>query len=341
LQLGDLVATIDVSDGERDFVLPPSRGERKHSVRIPHESEAIGHEQQVRTFQAAQPEHGADRAAEDEAGKAGLHGAGELIGLAAGSATLLTALAFYFGWTLTNARASYFGIDPSTLGFTTGDYVLRSADALYVPLGAIVLTVLAGVAIHSAFRNGLSDRLSQSAIRSVALACGAVGLVLLSLGIVAVFRPLPFPTHYLFAPLSPALGAVLIAYAIYLVRGPLSPVPVVLIGALLILSAFWATSRYADALGRGRAQDLAESLERRPRVVVYTSKRLQLDLPGVTETALDRPDSAYAFRYEGLRLLVHAGDKYFLLPETWSQEDGVAVVLSDTDDLRVEFRPGT
>lgn len=321
---------------------PPSHGDRKHSVRIPLESEAVGDEQEVRTFQAAQLEHCAVRAAEAEAGaKAGLRSAGQLIGLAAGSATLLTALAVYFGWTLTNARASYFGIDPSTLGFTTGDYVLRSADALYVPLGAIVLTILAAVSIHSVFRNGLANRLSQSAITRVALACGAVGLVLLSLGIAAVFRPLPFPTHYLFAPLSPALGAALLAYAIYLLRGPLSPVPVVLIGALVILSAFWATSRYADALGRGRAQDLAESLERRPSVGLYTSERLQLDLPGVTETAFDRPDSAYAFRYEGLRLLVHAGDKYFLLPETWSREEGVAVVLSDTDDLRVEFRPGT
>ena len=325
--------------------MPPlTHGERERSVRVPLESEPVGDEQHVRTFQAAGPEHGAEDPVGAEplsaGAKASLHSARELIGLAAGSATLLTALAFYFGWTLTNARASYFGIDPSTLGFTTTDYLLRSADALFVPLGAIIFTVLAGVAIHSMVRNSLHVRLTRTGVTRAAWVCGAVGFVLLGLGIAAVFRPLPFPTHYLVAPLSPALGAVLLAYAIYLVHGPLSPVPIVLIAALVILSTFWAASKYADALGRGRAQQLAASLETRPSVVVYSNERLQLDLPGVTETALDRRDSAYAFRYEGLRLLVRGGDKYFLLTETWSQKDGVAIVLPDTDELRVEFRSG-
>ena len=322
---------------------PASDGERERPIRVPVENEPGGDDEHVRTFQAVGPEGRAEEPAEaqpDKAGRATLHGARELIGLAAGSATFLTALAFYFGWTLTNARASYFGIDPSTLGFTTTDYVLRSADAMFVPLGAIIFTALAGVAIHSVVRIRLRDRLSRTALTRAAWVCGAVGLVLLGLGIAAVFRPLPFPTHYLFAPLSPALGAGLLAYAVYLVHGPLSPAPIVLVGALVILSAFWAASEYADALGRGRAERLAASLDTRPSVVVYARERLQLDLEGVTETALDRRDSAYAFRYEGLRLLVLGGDKYFLLTEDWSPEEGVAVVLPDTDDLRVEFRSG-
>jgi hypothetical protein len=322
---------------------PPDADEER-SIHLPPEGEPVGDEKQVRTLQTVAAADGTDEPGEarpDAVGaRTSLHSARELIGLAAGSATFLTALAFYFGWTLTNARASYFGIDPSTLGFTTTDYVLRSADALFVPLGAIIFTALAGVAIHSLVRDSLRDRLSPSALTRTAWVCGAAGLVLLTLGIVAVFRPLPFPTHYLFEPLSPGLGAALLAYAIYLVRGGVPSAAIVLIGALLTLSAFWASSEYADALGRGRAQRLAESLETRPSVVVYASERLQLDLRGVTETTLDRRDSAYAFRYEGLRLLVHSGDKYFLLTENWSQEQGVAIVLPDTEELRVEFRSG-
>jgi hypothetical protein len=38
--------------------------------------------------------------------------------------TLITALAYYFGYRRESAFAGYFGIDPSTLGFTTNDYVL-------------------------------------------------------------------------------------------------------------------------------------------------------------------------------------------------------------------------
>jgi hypothetical protein len=261
----------------------------------------------------------------------------ELIGLIVAPTTLLTALAYYFGWTFTNARASYFGIDPSTLGFSTQDYILRSADALFVPLAVLVLAALAAVAIHSLVRTGLQQRRFRDAILQASWACGAAGSVLLVLGIVAMFRPLPFPTYYLFAPVSPGLGALLLAYAVYLRWGWLSPVAVGLVLSLVVLSGFWAASKYADALGRGRATRLAGSLSTRPSVVLYSKQRLQL---GVPETRFNSRDSAYAFRYTGLRLLVRSGGKYFLLPYDWSREHGVAIVLPDTDEVRMEFRPG-
>ena len=66
----------------------------------------------------------------------------ELIGLVVAPTTLVTALAFYFGWVLTNSRASYFGIDASALGYSTQDYLLRSADALFVPLGSVFVLAL-------------------------------------------------------------------------------------------------------------------------------------------------------------------------------------------------------
>jgi hypothetical protein len=261
----------------------------------------------------------------------------ELIGLVVAPTTLLTGLAYYFGWTLTNARASYFGIDPSTLGFSMQDYLLRSADALFVPLSAVVFAALAALAIHAVVSSRLSER-SRTAILRASWLCGAAGSVLLALGIVAVFRPLPFPTHYLFAPVSPGLGAALLAYAVYLRRGWLSPLAVGLVAALVVLSTFWTASKYADALGRGRAKKLERSLSTRPSVVVYAKQRLHLDR--AKETRLGRHDSAYAFRYDGLRLLVRSGGKYFLVPDDWSRENGVAILLPDTDELRLEFSPG-
>jgi hypothetical protein len=261
----------------------------------------------------------------------------ELIGLVIAPTTLLTALAFYFGWTLTNARALYFGIDPSTLGYSTQDYLLRSGDALFVPLTAIVVAALAALAIHSVVGTGLRDRRFRTAILRGSLACGGAGAVLLALGIVALFRPLPYPTYYLFAPLSSGLGAVLLAYAAFVRRGWLSPVTVGVVVSLVVLSMFWAASKYADALGRGRAEKLAQNLATRPAVVVYAKQRLHL---GVSETPLDRRDSAYAFRYSGLRMLVRSGGTYFLLPDGWTKETGVAILLPDTEDVRLEFRPG-
>jgi hypothetical protein len=53
------------------------------------------------------------------------------------------------------------------------------------------------------------------------------------------------------------------------------------------------------------------------------------------------PDAAYRFRYTGLKLIVRAGGRWFLLPAGWTPGNrGAALLLPDTDDLRVEFTPG-
>jgi hypothetical protein len=275
-----------------------------------------------------------------------VRGAIELIGLFIAPTTFLVALAYYFGWTFTNARASYFGIDPSTLGFSTQDYVLRSTDALFVPLAVLALAALTAVATHSLVKSGMRQSRFDRAIRWAAWLCGAIGAVLLALGVVALFWPLPFPTYYLFAPVSPGLGALLLAYAVYISRGSISLVAVGLVLFLVALSAFWAVSKYADALGRGRANELAQSLSTRPGVAVYSRHRLQLGARqpdarqlGLRETRLPG-DSTYDFQYTGLRLLVRSGGNYFLVPDGWSRERGFAIVLRDSDELRLELTPG-
>jgi hypothetical protein len=264
----------------------------------------------------------------------------ELVALFVAPTTLVTALAYYFGWTLTNARSLYFGIDPSTLGFTTQDYLLRSTDALFLPLAAAVGLAVAALVVHSLVVPRLRAQGLETPLRRAAWTAGAVGAALLALGIAAALEPLPFETYYLLPPLSGGLGAILLAYAVSLVRGRLSPVGLALVSSAVVLSAFWATSVYADALGRGRAQDLESALERQPHVVVYVKQSLNIDVEGVEQTALEEPGSAYAFRYAGLRLLVRSGGQYFLLPSGWSHDDGdPAIVLRDTNDLRFEFSP--
>ena len=59
--------------------------------------------------------------------------------------TLITALAYYFGYRREQAFADFFGIDPSALGFTTNDYVLRSVDALFVPVTVVLLVAFGAV----------------------------------------------------------------------------------------------------------------------------------------------------------------------------------------------------
>jgi hypothetical protein len=276
----------------------------------------------------------------------------EFVGLVAAPTTVVTALAFFFGWTETNARALYFGIDASALGFSTKDYLVRSADALFVPLAALLVLALLVVLLHTVVtRDAAGGR--RHALRAAALTAVVVGVVLFTIGVAAVFAPLPFSPHYLFPSASSGLGVALVAYGLHLL-GRLSPsghwlspssrpglvVAGTLAGLLIVLSAFWTASEYAKALGRGRAEDLAAALDSRPRVAVFAPRRLLIAGPGVTEEQLSARDAAYRYRYAGLRLLVRSGGKYFLLPKDWSTSAGAAIVLPDSAALRFEFRAG-
>ena len=59
--------------------------------------------------------------------------------------------------------------------------------------------------------------------------------------------------------------------------------------------------------------------------------------PDVKEEPLSRADSAFRFRYTGLRLLDHIGGHYFLVSDGWTPRYGVVITLSDTDPVRLEF----
>lgn len=294
----------------------------------------------------------------DDAGdtaQSSARGALELVGLVAAPTTLLTALALYFGWTFTNARALYFGLDASALGFSTEDYLLRSADALFIPLGTLVTMALGAIKLHACVRQRLLEPSRATLLRLLAVLAILVGGALFAVGVIGALTPLFFSTHYLFAPASPGIGIIVLAYGIHLSgrlragrRPPRRTGPpvrglrtdVVLVSLFAVLSAFWTASVYAEALGRGRSQQVADRLQTRPQVTVYSARRLHLGGAGVTERALAPRDSAFRYRYDGLRLLVRSDDKYFLLPEGWSRGAGAAIVLPDGAGTRFEFGTG-
>src|SRR3954467_6043174 len=64
-------------------------------------------------------------------------------------ATFVTALLFYFGYVSSRAKYAYFGIDVDTIGLSTRDFVMRSPQALLVPL--LLLTVLGAVLLSASW----------------------------------------------------------------------------------------------------------------------------------------------------------------------------------------------
>lgn len=44
------------------------------------------------------------------------------------------------------------------------------------------------------------------------------------------------------------------------------------------------------------------------------------------------------YRYDGLRLLVLSGGRFFFLHDGWTARDGTVIVLPDDNSVRIEFK---
>jgi hypothetical protein len=264
--------------------------------------------------------------------------------------TLVPALAFYFGRTNTDAIASYFGVAPGVIDLSAQDYVLRSADVLFIPAGVLLLVALLAAWSHTLLLRHLRDRPDRYTLLIPILVVVGAGLFLL--GAVAAWRGLPFSTPFLVPQVSPGLGVGLIAYGVCLRRRRLLEtrskdpasgghlLSITLVWMVVVLSLFWTTSEWAKALGTGRAEVLAGELVHQPSVVVYSRQRLNIEAPGVLESDIGDPTFAYRYRYSGLRFLLRNGNDYILLPSLWTPQDRVVVVLPQTDSVRLQFRGG-
>ena len=273
-------------------------------------------------------------------------GALELVGLVIAPTALVTSLAYYFGWVLTDANASYFGIDASALGLSTQDYVLRSANALFVPLGSLLVIALAVVWLHAIALRGLADRDGRMRVRAAARVAIVVGAVLFVVGAVGALTAMHVVGSYLFRPASPGVGVGLLAWGLHLRAraggagaGHAPPAAIGLVGMIIVLSTFWTFSAYAHQAGLARAHTLAASLGKRPLVTVYAPDRLHIR--AAAERRLAGRFEAYHYRYTNLRLLLRSGGKYFLVPDGWTHAAGSAIVLDDSPRYRFEFAAGT
>jgi len=273
-------------------------------------------------------------------------------------ATLITAIAYYFGYRRERAFAGYFGIDPSTLGFTSSDYVLRSVDALFVPVTVVLLFVFGAVLLHTL----AGDRLGRVDMTPIAVVVG-LGALVVGIALLAG-NPVAHEYGYLQA-LGPAVGVFLLVYA--LARRPSASRHAVSVAAfvgiaVILVSLFWATSEYADSRGRSEAKQLARDLTVNPSVTVFSKENLNINplAPGggVPQpvahgggcpklTVAKARTGAFPFSYRGFTLLVRSDGKYFLTPTpvdprfpSWDPENDAIFVIPDDDNIRVELTRG-
>lgn len=254
---------------------------------------------------------------------------------------LATALLFYFGWVRTTVQAQQLGYDAAVLNFSAQDYVLRSVNVLYVPLAALLLLALLLLWLHArvvipALR-GPRGRVSLPYL----VACGKLSwLVLVPLGLVLnVYLP---GLSGAALPASLTVALLLARYADMLGGGrnaaPSTPPAVrAMILVLLAFALFWDTERVAQIMGRAYAAQIEANPTSLAAVTVYSAKDLDLAVPGVTITRIQDPNSAYLFRYEGLRLMQRSDDRYFLISTEWDAMHRRVIMIRESDSLRVEF----
>jgi hypothetical protein len=124
-------------------------------------------------------------------------------------------------------------------------------------------------------------------------------------------------------------------------RGPVRPIEeqlrTFLLLGLAMLGLFWSVSLYAQVVGRERAETLHRQLRSRTEVVVFSQHRLSLAGTGV-QVVEQPPGSRYRHRYSGLYLLAEARGRYFLLPVGWSKGRDTAMVITEDDGIRLDFR---
>ena len=260
-------------------------------------------------------------------------------------ATVVTALVFYFGWARAKAQAEWMGLHVNLFGYTTRDFALLSISALYLPLLLLVALAMLWVWLDRLLRRridrGAAGRWATTLPRAALLGAGAlIGLMVVLLFTERVYSPL-------YAPYLVTAGVLVAAWAVRIrrcaaaVEGPRRPaeqqaVEATLLLVLVALLLFWGTSNFAEARGRGLAEDLEVNLPWLPRAQVYSQEPLGLDVPGVSTHELGTAE-APLYRYDGLRLLTVSGERYFFLHEGWSVEEGTVVVLPDDASLRVQY----
>lgn len=287
---------------------------------------------------AGSGEHGAGPQASLRYGQA-LQGVSAIIA----PATLLTGIAFYFGWQRVRSFDEYFGLNPGAVGYSTRDYVLNSLDALFLPVVVVLIALIAFALGHAYVTDAQrTGRRSPATLHRLSRAALVLGALLLFVGGLAAFSVVPFHTPYLIATLFPAVGVLLIAHAVdqrERLRGdpPLSTAARVFVVLFVAVCLFWAAGLYAQTVGRNQAVALARNLDVLPAVTLSSSSDLGLNRFG--NNAVIESVGAKTHTYSGLRLLAVDNGTMWLLPERWKPAAGRLFAVPEADATGLAFTP--
>src|SRR3954453_19497842 len=211
----------------------------------------------------------------------------KLTGAVLGSTTVLTGLLFYFGRLHITGFFRYFRVNFTVLDLTANDYLVRSADGLFVPLTAAATTGLLALWGDRFVLGRLRPPQRAQGLRIAVPATAALGLLLVAVALHDLFadQPLVGPLPWL-GGVALSGGVLLVAYAAHVApRGPrpaprpTTDLPALVEGGFAILlvtiGLFWAVGSYAIDVGTGRARETAAALPYASDAVLYSARSLR------------------------------------------------------------------
>jgi hypothetical protein len=285
-----------------------------------------------------------DPDADRPAGPSSEGGAGNALRLVAAIGSpiaLVTSLLFYFGWVRASVQARTLGYDTAILDWSIQDYILRSILVLFLPLMVLLVLMLLLLGLHrrlvvpmveSPRLGGVSTWLPRGLRASwIFWALAAIAVLLLDAPLSGAALPLGFT----FALLCAMYGDVLERRITGKARTSATAKALILV--LLAFSVFWDVERLARVMGEGYAEQIIADPRQLLSVTIYSPKSLEIRASGVVETKLGGAESAYRYRYDGLRLVQRSGDRYLLMGELWDSHSSRIIVVRDTDAIRMEF----
>ncbi|MEW6402658.1 MAG: hypothetical protein AB1649_12715 [Chloroflexota bacterium] len=275
-----------------------------------------------------------------------------------GPSALTVTLLYYFGWVRTRALYAAFGIDQSLLQFSTQDYLLRSTQISLGALSMFLTVLLALLWIHYGLTR-MRARESPWFARSVLLICLA-GLVLIVTSYVWPHDLVGNQAVSILIPLFWTAGVGMTLYGLSLYAGTktvrdskgnethlIQTLPpwlcnwsIGLACALMLVGTFSVVSIAANMEGRARAAAIMADPGIQPEIVVFSKIPLMLQSPDIIVEQIGDDTETFRYKYSGLYLLVRSGDKYFLIPGSWTSGKFYSVILTESDGIRIEVSSG-
>lgn len=269
--------------------------------------------------------------------------------------SLITGLCYFFGLLFIRSKLQYFGVDPSTLGYTSADYAITTVGLFFFAALRVLIVLAVLVVLVVAFRHWAATGRRITLLRSLAWVLVGLGGVSLTVAVVwlASERNLikwivDNPTQMHMA-VAIAAGIALLAAGYWtLTLTGLGRLPKIAERALLALAAtglvvalFWVTDLYAVDQGKGHGAFASTQLWAADGD--YTAVQLDttetLDLPGsmVKTTVLPSqgPPGPPVYRYQCLRVLEAHGGRYVLVPARWSRDQGYAITVTPDATHRI------